>query len=742
MSQYFNGFVSIKKGSKIVTGIDTDFISCISPGNLIAFRLPNKEVSRIYKIVSIESKLSLTIDTNFEEETLFRAKYAITKDFTQNFAIPQTFLGDEIIANFMSLGINVIEAALGIAHTGSYETDEITSIVFESSIVQVDIGDSKKLKVLSIPGLLSGAKCSFSFEPEAYEAFFSNNYTEDDFIEITAIAITATPVIVTATLVANTSITATCSIKIIDSGKVPLTSFTVPARFDVPRNGSITINPVLTPATATDNVFSVEKPIGFDTYFTIVSVGKSIVLSGKVLSSDMQLKIKHATCGIKETTIRCIDSSSALQTLEIVPSSLILFLFVESVSATIKFTPDLSSTNKEISLSHIMTTEGDFYKIISSYNISSKTISFSLVKNFNGNNKDLNYSMTTSRIRATNPLTGKYCDLVLTVKNIPTTGITITTASPKAIIVGETASIAYSVEPSNASNKTVIVQISSGSTVGLIEIIGTPHATIQGAYTIESPAAIQIRGVQAGSTKLKITTDRTLISKEIDITVSAGQSSLVTDIVLTNVAPGNTIAPSYTTTDKYGSFKVQFTPAGAVDKRVKVTSLTPLLTSIYPDTFSAGSYDYLTFAPKCIQYGNAKIKIETLDGSNLSREIEFLITGTVCSIPVSSIGFDIAGSGLSVDGSGIVSIPSNSFQKIFSDVQPGDASCQQVRYILDAPNSGVYLGTHTRDGGTSQYASTDDYVYVVTSGVVAGVFKLGIRGINNSFYKEISFRII
>ena len=750
MAQYSHGFVSIDQGSKVVSGIDTKFIVNVEAEDLISFRLENSSTTEIYSIESVVSDTSLLLKTSFTSAGIFRAKYAITRNFTTNYGLPQTFLGDEIIANFISFGINKIEEILSGSNNGGYDLDETTAIFFEStSYSPVTDEGPVSVRVLKRPGSNIADQCSFSFTPSDYSQYIELDAIDYSSFDLRAILDTPEGYIIsiTATLISNPLFKSTCTINVLKSKNVKLTSFTVPANIDVPNSGSVTITPTLVPANATDAVFTIEKPVGFDTYFTAVSVGRTIQLTGKAISSAMGLTIKHLTAGSKITQIKCIDGLTALQSISVLPATMSVNLFQKNMYVGVKFTPDIASINKDVVVSFVANDpSSDFYKFSHTYSAATKTITFSALPNFNDNRNDTVDSVTHSKMIIINPLSEKRTEVALTVYNYVTTGISVSGLDSIDIVTGETIQILFTVSPANASFKSVFVQIAPTYLTDKISIHGNSIPEINGIYTFMEGESLSIKGEKEGNTKLRITTVRTGIYTDVLINVALGARVITSDLIITDLTPANNIV------NGVGSFKIQFVPPDASDKRVTITSSNQSIMRLPVSLYTAtGINDYVIVSPTYYQAGDVYLIIQVMDGSHYEERKLITVIGNenVCPVPVNSISFDLLNSEppITTNSNGVALIPANSIQKIKMIVSPPNATCKQMTYGLEFAygpanqgGSGEYIVPHIRTYTTGQApatASTDEYLNLLTFYATSGEFTVNAEVSNGATMCEL-----
>lgn len=722
MGQYCEGFVTARKDSDIITGIGTRFLSNVKQNDKIIIKLSDTTTTDIFTISGVASDTELTISTPFPNDYTFRAKYAIQRNFTVNYGYPQTFLGDEIVAPFIKSDIDLIEYQFGQVHTGEYNFGKITSIYFQSEIITLQADSSVEVSVYGIPGDTDQIECTFSLKTPTESAEFvevSSSYGNTVSIKGLKETPTDSTHMIVATLNANTEIKAECKVIVFASTRKPLTDFTVQAAFDIPLNATAAIRPLIDPADATDAVFTIEYTASeFDPNFKLKTQGRQIEVFGKALSvSPINVLIKHATCGSRTTSIKCVDGASTLQSLSFVPTSLNVKLFEDVPTVQMAFTPSLTSINKEIVFSYEYDEFATYYEIIATYNINDYTIAIQIKHKEDASLNRYYHPVTTSKIIATNPLSSKSCELVINCTYVPADSLAITNQSPVQLMVGQSVGVGTIIAPTDFSDKVVFARIFDEYPTDIISIAGEPGILNNDEFKTDYPDPVVITGLKIGTTKLYIYSRNNNRYDSINIEVIEGSIGQITDITVTDLLPNNHIIGNT------GSIKVDFLPVDASNKTVNVTTTTPLLIHVYPGTFTVSQGSYLTFSPRHRQYGMANLTITTADGSDITKTIDFQINGTVCEIPVSSVGFAETGPIMMTQGEA---------RKIMTSVLPLEASCKQVNYRVES-GSAAYTTTHVRDGNTSQYASTDEYVYVIGVNGASGNVKISVYGVNNDF---------
>lgn len=106
--QYKAGTVSVTNGSNIVSGVDTAWLAEASVGDL--FTLQNSGVW--YQVAAVVSDTSLQLAAPYGGATAAGQAYALTRDFTPNYAIPYPVKGDVDTAAIVARALAVIDSEL------------------------------------------------------------------------------------------------------------------------------------------------------------------------------------------------------------------------------------------------------------------------------------------------------------------------------------------------------------------------------------------------------------------------------------------------------------------------------------------------------------------------------------------------------------------------------------------------------------------------------------------------------
>lgn len=114
MAQYRAGRVTVTLNSETVTGLDTDWVQAVDPGDVFLIR--GDEVP--YRVASVVSNTSLRLNAKYAGPTQTNATYSITRDFTPNLGLPIIRNGDVDAVPLFAEGLIQIDAKWGTAGGG------------------------------------------------------------------------------------------------------------------------------------------------------------------------------------------------------------------------------------------------------------------------------------------------------------------------------------------------------------------------------------------------------------------------------------------------------------------------------------------------------------------------------------------------------------------------------------------------------------------------------------------------
>lgn len=105
MSQYKTGTVSVTNGSQVVTGNGTSWLSNVQPGDgfvLVGVPVP-------YTVSSVDSDTQLKLSASWSGSPTSGAKYAIFRDFTSEYNLPELSQGDIETATIWTRALRLID---------------------------------------------------------------------------------------------------------------------------------------------------------------------------------------------------------------------------------------------------------------------------------------------------------------------------------------------------------------------------------------------------------------------------------------------------------------------------------------------------------------------------------------------------------------------------------------------------------------------------------------------------------
>lgn len=108
MGQYRTGSVTLFSGEAVVTGQGTAFLSNVAAGNLF------KKIgeSALYEVGSVDSDGQITLTSKYVGSGESGVSYAITKDFTPNFSLPEIGAGDRDWSYTLTRALRLIDTEL------------------------------------------------------------------------------------------------------------------------------------------------------------------------------------------------------------------------------------------------------------------------------------------------------------------------------------------------------------------------------------------------------------------------------------------------------------------------------------------------------------------------------------------------------------------------------------------------------------------------------------------------------
>ena len=109
MAQYKTGAVSVTQGSHQVTGIGTQFVGEVVPGD--DFWLLGSPVH--YQVATVDSANQITLSAPFAQASAVNAAYSISRDFTPFLELPEVRQGDTNVLAQLTQSLRKIDAFVG-----------------------------------------------------------------------------------------------------------------------------------------------------------------------------------------------------------------------------------------------------------------------------------------------------------------------------------------------------------------------------------------------------------------------------------------------------------------------------------------------------------------------------------------------------------------------------------------------------------------------------------------------------
>jgi hypothetical protein len=136
MSQYSTGTVNVTNDNAVVVGVQTDFVSYVSIGDL--FKVQGIPVT--YEVAGITDETHLTLAETYKGSTDTGLSYTIHRDFTPMLKIPELSSGDIDIEYFFTKGMRTVDYQVPLAVDFILETETCTKVNLSTfEIVGVDL---------------------------------------------------------------------------------------------------------------------------------------------------------------------------------------------------------------------------------------------------------------------------------------------------------------------------------------------------------------------------------------------------------------------------------------------------------------------------------------------------------------------------------------------------------------------------------------------------------------------------
>lgn len=780
MPQYSTGHIIVTKDSDLIKGIDTKFVENVKAGDLLYVRYSESKILGPFVIDRVLEDRVLYITEQYGGDSEFRVNFAITNSFTENYGIPRVSIGDIAIAKSITETMFAIEDLLQGSNAG-FDGDFLYSMDFEFNEYNVGTGDDIAINLVGIPGNISYSDSLFDnvvFELiNNSEPYVSMNYYSRGRISLKALntVLSYNELKVRATIPGRPDLVAECFVKIFFNGlSSQLQSFSLKPCYEVAPNKSVIIKPKMTPSNASDDRFSIYNTGSwFYSYFdTIVSFGKQIEISAASSSANNSstvtishykengsLDIPNQQVSLMSTfaadKIASMSFSSPEIEIDIFGKNEFSIIFSPLASQNPSWAADFRTIIEYVTKSGWNAEHNIDYSAIlnvSAY-IDPHTKNRIIVKT------EPNYTTDQIRqlsqydffcyvyIKIVNIRSGLYSILKIKCKH-KASGTVFQEASKYSIKNGECLKLKPVLENTSTTDKFYMLTVSDVSKIQPLNY----KSQEEGYFVYDKDVDIILKGISEGVCPVFISTWFRYCNPsytDITITPSGALEFPITGFSvkhnLRNVAVSDTDAAAnvgYNT-----DYFITFSPSNATSKAVKVSTNTPdrikLKQEYYICDDDSNRID-LSFYSR--QQGAGHLKIETVDGSNLSFEVNFTIAGTSAPVNMISFGPDAANTVDYLTNEQISSYISSELGEkkdkiVFTNTSgkiikvpilynPSDATLKSLRFYTVNKSYGVFI--HPADITNTYYKSlSDQYLLIDCTNKESGTVKVVMTGVNN-----------
>lgn len=772
MPQYSTGNIIVEHGSDMIKGIDTKFISNAKSGDLLYVKYSEENILGPFVIDRIVEDRVLYITESFGGTSAFRVKFAITNAFTTNYELPRVSTGDMVISKSILETMLLLEDILSMGSIG-FDKDFLYSITFEYNEYHISTQTTYfEIKLVGLPGNIEYSNELFS----SVKFRLTNN--DDDrliinyqsngllVVDTSTIENIYNPVYIEAYFDNRSDLSAVCKVYIKnDSISVPITEFNVPAYLDVPTGGSTIITPSILPLNADDNDFIIRSTgIYFYNYFDVkTSSGRSIEISGKSSSESFTsyIDIGHikekGSADFENKRVSLLNTRAALKinSLSFATDEIEITSFGKR-EFSILSNPQASSGSSwgadyRTFISSI-TSIGETSNLIKTKNIyidplSNNKLIFDIEPNYTNEDARTNSILSclfTIIIKILNERSGLSASITIRFKYTPTGNSYSCSTIKNSYMIGEIFKVIPLPENTGTSNKQT--RITLNNTDAFIPL----NYKIQDGnnYYYEEGSDILMKPIAEGSANITPSSwfsSYLSIAKSITITpftsyaYPATAISLKHDLRNVDVTPTDASAFVGLKTNYY----VTFTPSNTSLKAIKVSTSTPgtikLKQEYYVCEDGTNRID-ISFISR--QQGEGNIKVETLDGSNISIDVTFAITGTSAPVNMISIGPDYlhavdyeTNAPLSYEYPYLDSVKilkgTAKIIKVPILFNPTNATLKYTRFYISGKSFGAILHP-TEVTNVSYKSEATSYVLIDVSKYNGyGAVKIGMRGVYN-----------
>ena len=146
MSQYQTGTVTTEQGTNKVSGESCAWLANVDVGDV--FKVSGVDATYVVALVSTD--LTLSLASNYAGISVSGEAYQITRDFTDNYDIPEIWIGDKDWPFHLTQGLRIIDtelAAVSLSQAGETIVDQE-----QVGVLDLTISDLNKVHLLQNTG--------------------------------------------------------------------------------------------------------------------------------------------------------------------------------------------------------------------------------------------------------------------------------------------------------------------------------------------------------------------------------------------------------------------------------------------------------------------------------------------------------------------------------------------------------------------------------------------------------------
>lgn len=762
MAQYYVGFINLTNQSDMVSGINTEFIGNVKPKDVLYVK-NGSEVSGPYTIDRVMGDKILYLAQAYTGPSLFRAKYAITRNFTQGKLIPNVFIGDEIIAmpikNGMSLLSNILENENS---SGITNPKVVTSIEFSQSLYIA--GENKEFcaKVIGLPGYTTSddqffEQCNFSISGDDNQDHFYISYSTRGNVYIQSKYGSVSQydgITIVATVSGRADLVASAKLSIESKPTTRMTSYSIGSPLkEVPYNETIVIKPEIVPTNAENANFGATSfSTSFDSLFSFKTIeGRQLEIMGKNNSEtaaffDIYHKEENPdfACGNKLINLMCTRMANKISSIIFNGDGFEVDAF-GYYEFPISFLPAFTAANWSADFNTVITNtvylDSDHYNFQYAINFSFD-IKRGVIKLLLSARTDDNYNEKFQFIKsfrflitASNPRSNISKTIEGRLIFTPCSGCG---AYVDPIIkIGEIKQVSYSPQPAEHSEDEYALIIANPFFQPL------NYSSNDGlTYFYKKGTPIFIKGVGQGETSIAVRPRYNVLCNSPYQTVTVSADTLVIDKPVTgiSVVDFDGIFSEEGSILSKKRYRVTISPSDATVKGIRLTTTTPFNVKFDNEYHYSETFNVIDFIVEFTQKGTGNITISALDASGIQVSLSVMIDGLPDYVPLESITFDYNNI-LNLETNETISITPGTELPVRQNggmfkipVILSPSNCTEKTVYYEAYGS-CMVSPHVDYNPQSFFKSTNDYV-VVRGGYLQTYGFILAKGLNSNISSE------